>query len=131
MYSTIRFVGGPWHNRFEDCELVPRVIVRRALPTTKLSMSHAGCFAAAKIQEDTYYLARYETLMRTEYYQYIHSTLVQGCTAASSTYRERLPKWRISRREFEAKIKRALDRCLAERTSPLPPESGPSPSAHP
>lgn len=131
MHSTIRFVGGPWHNRFEDCELVPRVIVRRALPTTTLSMSHAGCFAAAKLKEDVYYLARYETLMRTEYYQYVHSTLVQGSTAASSTYRERLPKWRISRREFEAKIKRALDRCLAERTSPLPPESGPSPSAHP
>jgi len=120
MYSTIRFVGGPWHNRFEHLELIPKVIVRRALPTTTLSMSHAGCFAAAKLKEDVYYLAKYETLLRTEYYQYVHSTLVQGSTAATSTFRERLPKWRINRREFEAKIMAAFSRAAARESTPPP-----------
>lgn len=109
MHCTIRFVGGPWHNRFEYCELVPKVVVRRALPTTTISMSHAGCFAAANLQEDVYLLARYETLAgRTEYYQYVHSTLVRGSLADYSTFQERFPRWRINERELKARIKKAM-----------------------
>lgn len=111
MQYTIRFVGGPWHNRLEHLDLLPRVVVRRALPTTTLSMSYAGVFAAAKLREDVYYLARYETLRGTEYYQYIHSTLVQGRTAATSTFREQFPRWVIRKRELDARIRKAFSRA--------------------
>lgn len=106
MSTLIRFVGGPWHNRFEDIDLRPVVVVRQALPSTTLS--YGGVFAAAKIKEDAYYLARYQTHRRTLYYQYVHSTLVRNGKAYDCTFKERLPAWNIDRRKFEARLRRAM-----------------------
>jgi hypothetical protein len=112
MPTRIRFVGGPWHNRLEDIELSPVVLVRRALPQTTLS--YGGCFAAAKLKEDEYLLASYETKFGTSYYQYVHSSLVRGGYADRSTYSERLPVWRIDRRQLEARLRRTVG-CLAKK----------------
>lgn len=105
----IRFVGGPWHNRFEDLELKPVVILRQVQPQTKVSFSYGGCFAGSKVRHDEYYLARYNLLnSATYYYQYVHSTLVSSGKAALSTCHEELPAWTINRRQLESRLRKAM-----------------------
>lgn len=106
--KSVRFVGGPWHNRIEEVELIPRIVVQQVQPKTTLST--AGCFAAANIKRDNYYLAKYFTDWGTHYYQYVHSTLVKGTKALSGTHLERFPMWKIDRRQLEARIRRAMGR---------------------
>lgn len=114
MYSTIRFVGGPWHNQFHELELCPEIVLRHPEKVAaQSSLSWAGCFASQK--EDRYYLARYQTSQGTEYYQYVHKGLVRNGEAAYSTYRERLPVWRIDRRQLEARLRRAAGCLLKKR----------------
>jgi hypothetical protein len=103
---TIRFVGGPWHNRLECVEITSRVVVRR--PVVETSFSYAGCFPKGSVKEDTYFLANYETRDGTPYMQYVHSSLVRGKWADESTYRERFPKWVLDRRKFEAALRKAM-----------------------
>jgi len=104
--TTIRFVGGPWHNRIECIELAPQVVVRAVQPKTTLS--YAGCFAKADIRLDHYYLAKYHTNWGTDYLQYVHSSLVNGDRAAPVTHHERFKVWRIDRRQLEARLRRAM-----------------------
>lgn len=107
MKYSIRFVGGPWHNRIEEIELQPRVIIRQAQPV--MSLSYGGCFSAAKVRQDMYYLAKYETTHgRTPYWQYVHSTLVRGSQAMPETYQEWFPKWLLDQRSLDVKIRRAM-----------------------
>lgn len=102
---TIRFCGGPWHNRLEDVELCPRLVVQCHMPQTTLS--YAGCFKAASIKRDLYYLASYTSRFGTKYYQYVHESLVQGGSACDSTWRERFKEWRLNRRQMEARLRMA------------------------
>lgn len=104
--SRIRFVGGLWHNRIENVELLPRIVIQRALP--KVSLSYAGCFAAAKLAQDTYYLAQYHTRWGTRYYQYVHSSLLHGNKADYSTYTEHFARFRLSRRAIEKRLREAM-----------------------
>jgi hypothetical protein len=105
--KSVRFVGGPWHNRIEEVELIPRIIVQRVLPQT--TMSYAGCFSAANIKRDSYYLAKYFTTWGTDYVQYVHSTLIQGTRAASGTHLERFRVWKLDQRQLDARLRRAMN----------------------
>ena len=100
---TIRFVGGPWHNRLESVELIPQIVIRKHSPPT---LSYAGVFANAI--QDRYYLAKYFTEWGTNYMQYVHSSLIQGDKAAPSTHRERFPAWVINKRQLDARLKNAI-----------------------
>lgn len=113
MQSSIRFVGGPWHNQIRDVELCPEIMLRRPsespLTTT---LSYAGCFT--KVQEDRYFLANYVTCLGTHYYQYIHQSLLRDGVADVTTYRERLPRWTISTRQLDLRLRRAAG-CLVKK----------------
>ena len=73
--TTIRFVGGPWHNRLHDCDLAP------------------ACY----VGEQAYYLAEFQTTFGTRYHQYIHVSLIKATggqkTVAQRCYRERFKKF--------------------------------------
>lgn len=112
MPTTIRFVGGPWHNRFEDLDLSPVVVVRHA--NLQSTLSYGGCFKAANIKEDEYFLALFETQHGTQYCQYVHSSLIKDGKAERVTYLERMPVWRINRRQLEARLRRVAG-CLTKK----------------
>lgn len=96
----IRFVGGPWHNRLEDVQLVPCLAVRSA---SGIPAGIATIYPAAR-----YHLAQYITKAGTRYYQYVHTSLLQGQYAHECTHRERFPVWRINKRKLEAQIRRRM-----------------------
>lgn len=110
MHTTIRFVGGPWHNRFCDLELCPEVVLRRPA-VVPASLSYAGCFANAR--EDRYYLAVYETGCGTRYMQYVHQSLISNGKAPD--YYERLPKWQIDKRQLDSRLRKAAGCLLKKR----------------
>jgi hypothetical protein len=115
MQTRIRFVGGPWHNQLRQLELCPEVIIRKPVQAPlgiSTSLSWAGCFAETK--EDRYFLAQCWTVQGTEYKQYVHQSLVRDGYADKSTYYERLPVWRINRRQLESRLRRAAG-CLLKR----------------
>ncbi len=94
MHSSIRFVGGPWHNRIEWVEICPRVAVSCKGNPNQLAFYHLAEF----------YTVKYHT----RYYQYVHGSLVHHHTADPCTYRERLKVWRIDRRQLESRLRRAM-----------------------
>lgn len=91
---TIRFVGGHVHNRFCDIDLVPVVSVPY--------QDRAG-----KIKHDLYRLAEFMTTGNTTYFQYIHESCVHGQSVEAWTYREKFPRWQISKRELDSRLRRA------------------------
>lgn len=97
--STIRFVGGPWHNRLEACELVP---------TAAVVMKSEPCSSVTYISKEYYHLALYRTNQGTEYYQYVHGSLVNGSTALPCTHHERFPKWVLDKRQLDSRLRRIL-----------------------
>lgn len=100
MQSTIRFVGGPWHNRLQHVEIAPSLSVQTA--------HGIPCGITTLYKPETYYLARYTTGTGTVYHQYVHSSLVRSGRASISTCRERFPAWQINRRRLEAQIRRRM-----------------------
>lgn len=83
----IRFVGGLWHNRLVICLLLPSVTI--------------GYRPGEEQANPRYSLAKYRTKAGTPYYQYVHSSLIENGQAAECTWRERFPKWKISRHEMK------------------------------
>lgn len=78
--TTIRFVGGPWHNRLHDCDLAP------------------ACY----VGEQPYYLAEFQTTFGTHYQQYIHVSLIKpNKTVAQQCYRERFEKFPLKIRSMQ------------------------------
>lgn len=92
--TTIRFVGGPWHNRLEE--------VARMAPTIILNSGGS--------RRANYVLASYETCYGTRYFQYVHESLIDGNYAKESTWKEASPKWTLSKRELDSKIRRIMRR---------------------
>ena len=86
--KRIRFVGGPWHN------LIPVV----EFPVTNL-------FTADYLER--YVLCEFRTRWDTVYYQYVHSSLITGRHIHRRACMERLPVWRIDRRQLDSRIRRA------------------------
>jgi len=84
---TIRFVGGPWHNRLEDVELAPRVELHGRWPPCK------------------YYLVMHCTGLGTNYFQYVHSSLILGGRVHKSASREYFCSWLIDRKELESRLR--------------------------
>lgn len=80
----VRFVGGPHHNRFIDTE-----------------------FPTISGPSEPYYLVRYVSGYGTQYYQYVHFSLIHQ-VVDESTYRERLPKWTLPTMELGARLRLAL-----------------------
>jgi hypothetical protein len=95
MHRRIRFVGGPWHNRIEATELVPRVAISNSTNPNQLAI---------------YCLAEYKSpRFGTTYYQFVHRSLIKNKTAHVSTYRENLKRWKIDRRELEERLRKAVN----------------------
>lgn len=97
--KSIRFVGGPWHNRIELVELIPRIIVQGPISVP-----------SGQQRRDYYSLAEYQTGGGSVYWQYVHTSLISpnGKYAATCTCRERFKKWRVSRRELEQRLSQAM-----------------------
>jgi hypothetical protein len=90
--SSIRFVGGPWHNRIEYVPLYPAAHIT----------GYVGL----------YRLAEFQTKWGTKYFQYIHSTLIRGQEVAWPAYTEKFPRWSLKRRDYDR-----LRRCSIWRRS--------------
>ena len=83
----VRLVGGPYHNCFLD-DGGPDLPV--------------GAF--------TYRRVRFRSGYGTSYEQYIHEDLIRGSRILRSTYRERLAKWELPSREFNQRLRLAIQK---------------------
>jgi hypothetical protein len=105
----IRFCGGPWHNRIEDIQLTQAVILR--------AKQGVPCGIQTIYNDELYQLAQFHTPFKTIYYQYVHSSLIRGTGVAECCYRERLRPFKISRRECQERLRRAMQWAAETSTS--------------
>lgn len=96
----IRFVGGPWHNRVEDIQLTPAVILR--------AKQGVPCGIETHYKDELYQLAQFQTKFKTVYYQYVHTSLIRGSGVAECCYRERFRRFKLDRLECQERLRRAL-----------------------
>lgn len=80
----IRFVGGCWHNCL-------------------LSLNTLAAVVSSADGVHTYHLAEFYTKHRTAYYQYIHSSLIQGGSVDPDACVERFPYWDLDPKVVESK----------------------------
>ncbi len=81
----IRLVGGPYNNQLIDTEL--------------------PCVTGPR---ETYYLVHYVSGYGSKYVQYVHSSMIRRGEVSRLTYRERLARWDLPIREFNARLRRCL-----------------------
>lgn len=80
----VRFVGGPWHNRIQDTDLVP------VWQVTREGKGGAG-------NREKYHLHKFRTSRGTRYVQYIHESLIANNGKPDPcAYKERFKKWNLS-----------------------------------
>lgn len=119
--SFIRFVGGPWHNRVEWINnLAPAIILR--------SKEGIPCGIETIYKDELYHLVQFVNYYNTKYLQYVHSTLIRGKRVDPRCYSERLATFRISRREVQERIRKAVEKhdhraSRAAPTAPAGPDS--------
>lgn len=90
----VRLVGGPYHNRFFDCECSR---LENGEPTT------VSC---------TYRLVGFYSAYGSKYWQFVHESLIRRGKIRRECYKEWLAHWELPVRELNDRLKSACERPL-------------------